>query len=404
MKHIGIALLGLGVVGSGTYKILQEKREEIKKVYDVDAEVVCVLERDLSKADALNIPRSMVWNGIEEVCASDKVDVVAEFFGGTRPAKDFLAAALRAGKNVVTSNKELLAKHWKDLEEAGKEGNACIFFEASCVGGVPVIRALEESMQGNDIKELYGIVNGTTNYILSDMTLNGSDYQSVLKECQRLGYAEANPAADVEGYDSTYKLSILSSLAFRKHIDYTDIKREGITEIAQADIAFAKENGYVIKLLAIAKNGADGVEAHVHPVLVPSGHLLASVSGSFNALYVVGDNVGELMFYGRGAGMLPTGSAIVSDIIFSATRERKVRYPFITSENEKVLSDFQSACYLRFDNKDKESVIKALNAKGVKYEEKATGEFAAFVLSAISESLLQSIIEETKPLGYIRLM
>ena len=401
MKRVGIALLGLGVVGSGTYKILQEKREKIAEVYGVDVEVVCVLERDLSKAEALGIDKSKVWGGIDEVCASPEVDIVAEFFGGTRPAKDFLCAALRAGKSVVTSNKELLAKHWKDLEEAGKEGDAGIFFEASCVGGVPVIRALEESCQGNDVTALYGIVNGTTNYILSDMTANGSDYQSVLKECQRLGYAEANPSADVEGFDSAYKLSILSSLAFRKKIDYTDVLREGITDISSQDINFAKENGFVVKLLAIAKNGDDGVEAHVYPVLVPLGHQLANVSGSFNALYVVGDNVGELMFYGRGAGALPTGSAIVSDIVFAATRGRKVRYPFITKENEKVLKDFNVSCYLRYSTPE---VIKSFDEKGLKYEEKRIGDEFAFVLENIAESALEELVKETSPLGYIRLL
>ena len=397
MKHIGIALLGLGVVGSGTYKILCEKRKEIAEVYGVDAEVVCVLEKDLTKADALGIDRSKVWT-IDEVCASDKVNVVAEFFGGTRPAKDFLCAALKAGKNIVTSNKELLAKHWKDLEEAGKEGNAGIFFEASCVGGVPVIRALEESCQGNDITALYGIVNGTTNYILSDMTANGSDYQSVLKECQRLGYAEANPAADVEGFDSTYKLSILSSLAFRKHVDYTDILREGITKISSEDIDFATKNGYVVKLLAIAKNGKDGLEAHVYPVLVPQGHQLANVGGSFNALYVVGDNVGELMFYGRGAGALPTGSAIVSDIIFAATRGRTVRYPFITEENTKVLKDFKTACYLRYT--DASDAKKTLDALSVNYSVNGDN----VITEVIAESTLQEIIAKTSPLSYIRLL
>jgi len=398
MKHVGIALLGLGVVGSGTYQILKNRRKEIAEIYGVDAEVVCVLERDLTKADALGIDRSMVWSGIEEVCASDKVDVVAEFFGGTRPAKDFLCQALRAGKNVVTSNKELLAKHWKDLEEAGKEGNAGIFFEASCVGGVPVIRALEESCQGNEIQALYGIVNGTTNYILSDMTANGSDYQSVLKECQRLGYAEANPAADVEGYDSTYKLSILSSLAFRKHIDYTDILREGITNVSAKDIDFATANGYVVKLLAIAKKQADGIEAHVYPVLVPVNHQLANVSGSFNALYVVGDNVGELMFYGRGAGALPTGSAIVSDIIFAATRGRVVRYPFITKENEKVNSDFVTSCYLRYN--DENTALNAL--KNMTYQYTTVND--AVIVQSVKESELQKIIKDTCPLSYIRIL
>ena len=402
MKKVGIALLGLGVVGSGTYQILQERKEEIAKIYGVCPEVVCVLERDLTKADALGIPRSMVWEGIEAVCASDKVDVVAEFFGGTRPAKDFLCAALKAGKSVVTSNKELLAKHWKDLEEAGKEGNAGIFFEASCVGGVPVIRALEESVQGNEITALYGIVNGTTNYILSDMTANGSDYQEVLKECQRLGYAEANPAADVEGFDSTYKLSILSSLAFRKHVDYTSILREGITQIDRQDIAFAKQNGYVIKLLAIAKKNESGVEAHVYPALVPKDHQLANVGGSFNALYVVGDNVGELMFYGRGAGALPTGSAIVSDIIFAATRGRTVRYPFITEENYPLLADFTAPCYFRYDSAQKAQ--KVLEEKGVAFTLGSVGDDQTIVTAPIQESVIEQIVAETSPKSYIRLI
>ena len=361
MKKIGIALLGLGVVGSGTYRILQNKSETIQRDYGVDIEVRHVLEKDLSKAEALGIDLKKVSCDIENVLKDDKISVVAEFFGGIEPARTFLLACLKAGKSIVTSNKELFSKHWPELEAAATTTGAGIYFEASCGGGVPIIRALHESCQGNDILEIKGIVNGTTNYILSNMSEKGSDYGETLKEAQRLGYAEANPSADVDGFDSTYKLSILSSLAFRKRIPYTSIYREGISKITGEDIKFGKEFGLTVKLLAISKNLGGKIEAHVYPAFIPDDHPLAKVSGAFNGIYIVGDNVGELMFYGKGAGDLPTGSAIVSDIVYAATRSEHRRYPFILEDAAQNFSDdFSSEYFIRLVAKDEKGVLSVI--------------------------------------------
>ena len=358
MKKVGIALLGLGVVGSGTYRILQNKAEKIERDYGVQLEVRHVLEKDLSKAEALGIDLNKVSCDINNVVNDKEISIVAEFFGGIEPARSFLIACLKAGKSVVTSNKELFSKHWPELEAAAAETGAGLYFEASCGGGVPIIRALHESCQGNDILEIKGIVNGTTNYILSNMSEKGSDYSDTLKEAQRLGYAEANPSADVDGFDSTYKLSILSSLAFNRRVPYTSIYREGISGVTQADIKYGKEFGLTIKLLAISKNVGGKIEAHVYPAFIPDDHPLAKVSGAFNGIYVVGDNVGELMFYGKGAGDLPTGSAIVSDIVYAATREKHRRYPFILQEEATDFNnDFKSEYFIRLVAKDQTGVL-----------------------------------------------
>ena len=238
--------------------------------------------------------------------------------GGVEPAKTFIEKLLLAGKSVVTANKELVSKHWPALEEAAKKGGAGLYFEASCVGGVPIIRALQEGLQANHITSIVGIINGTTNYILTKMTEEGMSYADALKEAQQLGYAEFNPTADVEGFDAAYKLSILASLAFHTCVPYQTIYREGITQISKADIKTGLELGYRVKLLAIGTRKDNVIEVRVHPTFVPASHPLAGVGGSFNAVFVHGDFVDDLMFYGRGAGARPTGSAIVSDVVYAA--------------------------------------------------------------------------------------
>ena len=361
MKKIGVALLGLGTVGGGTYRILMNNHDAIAKNDGVDVEIRHIIERDVSKAKALGADLSIVGTDIDKVVNDDKVSVVAEFFGGIEPAKTFLIKCLLAGKSIVTANKELFSKHWPELEEAAKKGKAGLYFEASCVGGVPIIRTLTQSMQGNNILSLMGIVNGTTNFILSKMADEGLEYADVLKEAQRLGYAEADPTADVEGFDSMYKLSILSSLAFRTKVPISKIYREGISKVSKEDIAYGKKFGYELKLLAIAKRNAEGkIEARVHPAFIPASHPLASVKGSFNAVHIVGDNVGDIMLYGRGAGDLPTGSAIVSDIVFAAKQAKPQYAPFKNTEkvsDSGFSSNFYCNYYLRMKVKDEEGVL-----------------------------------------------
>ena len=294
MKKVGVAILGLGVVGGGTYKILTEHREEYKRTHKIDLVVENVLELRKERALALGVEESKIADNIAVICSNPEVDIVIEVMGGVEPAKTFVLAALNAGKSVVTSNKELYCKYSHELEKTAIKNHCGLFYEASCVGGVPVIRALLDNLQGNKILSLLGIINGTTNYILTKMSHEGASYAEVLKEAQKLGYAEADPTADVEGFDATYKLSILSSLAFHTKIPYTKIYREGITGITVKDIQYGKQMGYAIKLLAIGKNGDNGIEVRVHPAFIPVEHPLASVNDSYNAVYITGDSVEEI--------------------------------------------------------------------------------------------------------------
>ena len=328
MKKVGVALLGLGVVGGGTYEILTSKREYIKQNDGIDIEVKCVLERNIERCKELGVDLSIVSTDIERVVSDPDIQIVAEFFGGIEPAKTFLIKALEAGKSIVTANKEMFSKSWPELETAAEKGGGGLYFEASCAGGIPIIRTLTDGMQGNNITSLKGIVNGTTNYILSRMSDEGVDYATCLRDAQSLGYAEANPTADVDGFDAMYKNSILSSLAYKRRVPIDKIYREGISSIAVEDIKYGKELGYTLKLLAVSKNRDGKIEARVHPAFLPANHPLSSISGSFNAVFVHGDNVDDIMLYGRGAGALPTGSAIVSDIVFAAGKDAHRRFPW----------------------------------------------------------------------------
>ena len=361
IKKAGVAILGLGVVGGGTYQILTEKREYFKKTQGVDLTVECVLEKNIERAKALGIEDSKIAGSIEEVVTNPNVDIVVEVIGGTGVAKTFVTKALMSGKTVVTSNKELFAKHWPELESCAKKGNAGLFFEASCVGGVPIIRTLQEGMQANKILSIKGIINGTTNYILTKMANEGASYEEALKEAQRLGYAEFNPTADVEGFDATYKISILSSLAFNKKICIENVYREGITGIDKEDTAYGREMGYTLKLLAIGKDTDRGVEVRVHPTFVKNDNPLASVNDSFNAVHLLGDSVGEIMLYGRGAGALPTGSAIVSDVIFAAKHSENFYATFKNNDTGnkqvKFAKDFLTKYYVRLSVKDATGVL-----------------------------------------------
>ncbi|MBE5733717.1 MAG: homoserine dehydrogenase [Clostridiales bacterium] len=415
MKKAGVAILGLGVVGGGTYQILTEKREYFKKTQGVDLTVECVLELNKERALSLGVEESKIASSIEEVVTNPNVDIVVEVIGGTNVAKTFVLKALKSGKTVVTSNKELFAKHWPELEDAAKKMNAGLFFEASCVGGVPIIRTLQEGMQANKIVSIKGIINGTTNYILTKMANEGSSYEEALKEAQRLGYAEFNPTADVEGFDATYKLSILSSLAFNKKICIENVHREGITGVNKEDIAYGKEMGYTLKLLGIGKDTEKGVEVRVHPTFVKNENPLASVNDSFNAVHLVGDSVGEIMLYGRGAGALPTGSAIVSDVIFAAKHSEYFYASFENSQKGnsavKFANDFTSQYYIRLSVADKAGVLSKISGVFAKHnvsisevKQVAEGEGSAQIIiitHLCNESLVKKTIEKLKTLSEV---
>ena len=361
VKKVGVAILGLGVVGGGTYQTIVDHHDFYLKTQQIDLTVEMVLDKNVARLDELGIPQELRAASIEEVVANPNVDIVVETIGGVGVAKAFVMAALRDGKTVVTSNKELICKYSHELEELAKRTRCGLYYEASCVGGVPIIRTLLDGVQANEVQTMMGIVNGTTNYILTKMANEGADYAEALKEAQRLGYAEFDPTNDVEAFDSTYKLSILSSMAFHTKVPYTNIFREGISKISEQDIANGKELGYTLKLLAIGKNTEKGIEARVHPTFIPNSHPLASVNDSFNAVYLTGDAVGDVMLYGRGAGALPTASAVVSDVIYAATHS-DVKYSTFRNKataekGTKFVSDFYSAYYVRLSVEDRTGVL-----------------------------------------------
>ncbi|MBR7162608.1 MAG: homoserine dehydrogenase [Clostridia bacterium] len=408
MKKIGVALLGLGVVGGGTYEILTTKREYIKENDGLDIEVKAVLERNLDRVRELGIDEALVAKDIDEIVSNPDIHVVAEFFGGVEPARSFLIKALENGKSIVTANKEMFSKSWKDLEEAGKKGNAGLYFEASCVGGVPIIRTLTDAMQGNKMTSLKGIVNGTTNYILSRMSDEGVDYNTCLKSAQDLGYAEANPTADVDGFDSMYKNSILSSLAYKKRVPLDKIYREGISSVDVRDLEIGKELGYTMKLLAISKDDGKMTEARVHPAFLPAEHPLSAVKGSFNAVFIHGDNVDDVMLYGRGAGSLPTGSAIVSDIVFAGknTTHRRFAFEDVEVDDSSFATDFITEYYLRFAVSNQGEALSKITAliedNGVSVERAMTkGDDVIVVTSKSNESKMQAIVRVIERLSAV---
>ena len=284
MRNVNVAILGLGTVGSGIYTVIQNEKARIEHKESISFNVAKVL----AKAYAIDIPDEIKAADIDEIINDPTISIVAEVMGGINPAKEFIIKALNAGKTVVTANKELIAKHWPEIEKAAKESGSGFYFEASVGGAIPIIKAMWDSLQSNTIDKVYGIMNGTTNYILSKMADEGRDFDDVLKEAQDLGYAEANPSADVDGFDTMYKLSILGSLAFHAHVPPKYIYREGITKITKKDIDAGKELGYELKLLAIGKRCGNRLEMRVNPTFIPKDHPLASVKGSFNSIFVHG--------------------------------------------------------------------------------------------------------------------
>ena len=303
MKDIKVAILGMGTVGGGIYQLIEKEQKNIEHKENIHLEV----KKTLALNYAVDVPDSKKAKDIDEIINDPEITIVAEVMGGLKPSKEFIIKALEAGKTVVSANKDMISQNWPDLEAAAKRGNAGFYFEAAVGGGIPILRALNDSMQANSIDRIYGIVNGTTNYILTKMDDEGRDFDDVLKEAQELGYAEANPTSDVEGYDARYKLSILASMAFHARVPVDKIYCEGITKITKLDIEIGRELGYVVKLLAIGKKDENGeIEVRVHPTMIPKDHALASIKGSFNAIFINGSAVGEMMWYGKGAGDFPT--------------------------------------------------------------------------------------------------
>ena len=309
-----IALLGMGTVGGGVYEIIEKQKEEMPFKIGAALEVVKVLVRNKAKY-ADRIPAEKLTDVWEDVIGDDSIDIVVEVMGGIEPARTYIKAALEKGKHVVTANKDLMAMHGHELLELAGEHHCDLLFEAAVAGGIPIIRPLKQCLAGNNITEIMGIINGTTNFILTKMKEDGMDFGEALQLATDLGYAEADPTADIEGYDAGRKLAIMASIAFHTSVTFDDVFTEGITKITAKDMRYAQEMGCSIKLLGIAKNTETGIEVKVHPTMIPENHPLAAVNDSFNAVFVHGDAVDDAMFYGRGAGALPTGSAVVGDIM-----------------------------------------------------------------------------------------
>jgi homoserine dehydrogenase len=315
MKPIQVGLLGIGTVGSGTFNVLQRNQEEIKRRAGRGIEITMVADLDVARAQSVVGPDVKVVNDARAVIANPEIDIVIELIGGYGIAKALVLEAIAAGKHVVTANKALLAVHGTEIFAAASAKGVMVAFEAAVAGGIPIIKALREGLTANSIQWIAGIINGTTNFILSEMRDKGLDFDVVLKEAQRLGYAEADPTFDIEGVDAAHKATLMSAIAFGIPVQFDKAYVEGITKLGAADIKYAEQLGYRIKLLGITKRTAQGIELRVHPSLVPSKRLIANVEGAMNAVVVQGDAVGTTLYYGKGAGSEPTASAVIADLV-----------------------------------------------------------------------------------------
>ena len=348
MKEVVIGFLGCGNVGGGVWELLEGFSNEIAHRDHIKVRVKRVLVRDLNKARSCSVPAHLLTTNPYDVIADPEISIVAEFMGGEQPATEYMLTALKNRKTVVTANKVAVALNWHRLQAAAQDSHVGLYYEASVCGAIPIINTLMSPLQANRIHKLMGIINGTTNYILSRMYENGENYADVLADAQKLGLAEPNPASDVEGMDAAYKLSIMSSLAFHARVPFKKVYREGITEITAMDIACGKEMGYVLKLLAVAKRDGNVIEVRVHPTFLPQEHPLSRVNGSFNAVYLHGHACKEMMLQGRGAGDMPTASAVVGDILHAATVDVHVHPTFANRAEPDVSLDFTDNWSTRF--------------------------------------------------------
>ena len=367
MKKIRIGLLGFGTVGAGTVKILLENRDVIESRLGASLELKWIADLDIKTDRSVSVDRGILTTDVNMVIDDPEVDVVVELIGGYEPAKTFILRAIEKGKQVVTANKALLAAHGDEIFSAALRQGVDLGFEASVGGGIPLIRSIKEGLVANRIQGLFGILNGTANYILTKMTDEGSPFSDVLKEAQALGYAEADPTFDVEGIDAAHKLTILLSIAYGVPMDCDAVWTEGISRITPLDIKFIKEFGYRIKLLAISKDDGQAIEARVHPTLIPEDSLLANVNEAYNALYLRGDAVGNIMLYGPGAGMMLTGSAVVSDLVDvarNALKDSIGRVPMVgyqpgsvKARRIKAIEELDTQYYFRFSADDRPGVL-----------------------------------------------
>ena len=367
MKPIQVGLLGIGTVGSGTFNVLKRNQEEIKRRAGRGIEITMVADLDVERARAVVGEGVQVVNDARAVIANPEIDIVVELIGGYGIAKALVLEAIAAGKHVVTANKALLAVHGTEIFAAAQAQGVMVAFEAGVGGGIPIIKALREGLTANSIEWVAGIINGTTNFILSEMRDKGLDFDVVLKEAQRLGYAEADPTFDIEGVDAAHKATIMSAIAYGIPVQFDKAYVEGITQLGAADIKYAEQLGYRIKLLGIAKRAAQGIELRVHPCLVPAKRLIANVEGAMNAVMVQGDAVGTTLYYGKGAGSEPTASAVIADLVDIArlhTADPQNRVPHLAFQPSALsdlpvlpMSEVVTSYYLRLRVADQAGVL-----------------------------------------------
>jgi homoserine dehydrogenase len=361
-RSIGIGLMGLGVIGGGVAKVLMGKPDTLTREAGSKLVLKKVLEKDLAKHGALGVDRAIFTTRFEELVENPEIDIIVELMGGEYPAFEYIREALTRSKHVVTANKEVMSKHWSELLTVARDHQVALRYEASVGGGIPLIAPFQEDLVANDISAIYAIVNGTTNYILTRMAKEGLDFSVALKKAQELGYAEADPAKDIEGVDAAYKLAILTTIAFGTEVRSENVYHEGISRLQARDFRYARELGYAIKLLAIAKRSGDSIEARVHPVFIPEDSLLAKVDGVYNAIHVEGDLVGKVIFYGEGAGPRATSSAVVSDIIKIAQNINRgatdiPRLPFASGRTVKPMAEIETRYYMRMSVADQAGVL-----------------------------------------------
>jgi homoserine dehydrogenase len=366
-EPVRVGLLGLGTVGCGTITVLSRNREEIARRAGRRIDVVQATARDLKKKRACPIDGIELVADAESIVNNPKIEVVVELMGGHEPARSLVLKAIAAGKHVVTANKALIALHGNEIFRAAQAHGVMVAFEAAVAGGIPIIKAIREGLTANRIEWIAGVINGTTNYILSEMRDRGVDFADALKEAQRLGYAEADPSFDVDGIDTAHKLTILAAIAFGIPLKFKDAYVEGITGVTRADVAYAEKLGYRLKLLGIARRAPQGIELRVHPTLVPERRLIANVDGAMNAVLVKGDAVGPTLFYGAGAGAEPTASAVVADlvdVVRTLTTDPTNRVPHLAFQPDALvdlpilpMKDVRTSYYLRLHAEDRPGVL-----------------------------------------------
>jgi len=362
MKPIKVGLLGLGTVGTGVVRIVEGHREDLERQIGSPVQIERILVQDTSKRRSVGVARDKLTDNPWEIIEDPEIDIIVEVMGGVKDTREYMLAALERGKHIVTANKDLMALHGPEILARAGAGGCDVLYEASVAGGIPIIRTLAEGFSSDRITKIMGIVNGTTNYILTKMSQEGAPYSEALREAQQLGYAEADPTSDVEGLDAARKMTILATLGFKANVDLRDVEVKGITGVTKEDIAYGKQLGYQVKLLGIAERQDDYISVSVQPTMVKESHPLASVNGVFNAVYVYGEAVGETMFYGPGAGELPTATSVVADLVAVAKNLKlgvNGRTAVLPYKEKKLKGDEQISCknFLLLHVEDKAGVL-----------------------------------------------